>query len=167
VASDDDDVLHSTTSDAAVATADTPTAAPTPPYLSPIIRDGYNRTSLIPARDCQWSAVKVRWRKLTADQIDSVAARFMFDTSGGKCRHYAEEMAGVFDDAGRRTKSGNVVDWDIKDAAGAKLPVTADAIRHSEYEWYVDLLAVVSGQRPEWEEKPRGPECTAENEVKN
>lgn len=125
-------------------------------YLSPIIDDGQNRTSVIPAKPGLYSAVQIRWRKLDADSIDIVAARAAADPGSGFCRHYAQQLA-----------KHNVVDWDIKDSKGNKVPVKALFIRKSESDFYNALVAVCEGRKPEWEIPPRKPAETAKDEEKN
>lgn len=147
------------------AETETVNAAPEP-YLSPLIPDGYNRTSTIPARPGRWSAVTLRWRKFSADQVSLIAARAIRE-GNGFCRHEADEMAPKPDATLNVTRPGNVIDWDLQDAAGAKLPVTAASIRAADPDWYACLLAVVSGERPEWEIPAADASGLATNQLKN
>ncbi len=128
-------------------------------YISPVIDDGQNRTSLIPAEAGKWSAVRLRWRKLNADQISAIAARSVIEAGGGQCKHYAEELA--------KRPGGNLIDWDIQDDKGQKLPVTVAAIKALDYDFYACLIAVVCGEKPEWEEPSKGSEGLTGNELKN
>jgi hypothetical protein len=136
------------------------------PYLSPIIPDGYNKTSTIPARPGKWSAVTLRWRKFSADQVSAIAARSVRG-GDGFCRYEAEEMAPRKDAATGLLRPGNVIDWDVKDAAGNKAPVTVEAIKNADPEWYAALLSVISGEKPEWEIPVRDATGLATSELKN
>jgi hypothetical protein len=116
-------------------------------YLSPVIEDGYNRVSVIPEREGRWNAVRLRWRKLSADEISAINARASLDLLGGYCQHYAKVMA------------EKILDWDVKMANGSKAPITAETIQRMDFDFYTDLRNVVSGERPEWEEGgPQGDE---------
>jgi hypothetical protein len=124
-------------------------------YLSPIVNTNQTNVSVIPARDGLWSAVRLRWRKLTAEQIETIVVRAAADDEGGRVRHAATIMAGQRDEDGQLIKPGNVIDWDIRDTKGKKLPVTAEAIRDCDYLFYLELLAVVCGERPQYVQQPK------------
>ncbi len=129
----------------------------TEPYISPVISDGYTKVSLIPGQPGLFSPVRLRWRKLSADQISAIAARSVTEPGGGQCKHYAEELA--------KRPGGNLIDWDIQTADGGKLPVTAAAIKALDYDFYSCLIAVVCGEKPGWEEPAS--DASPEAQLKN
>ena len=102
-------------------------------YVSPFIADGYTLTATIPAVPGHWSAVQIRYRPLSADEESEVWAKQRLAPSEPMTRWYAELFA---------TK---ILDWDIKDAAGKKLPVTAENIRRLSPQFYDVLKSYVDG----------------------
>ena len=100
-------------------------------YLSPFIADGYTRDATIPAAAGRWSAVQIRYRPMSADEESQALVGLRLAPQQSMVRNYAEVLA---------TK---IIDWDIKDLDGKKLPVTADNICGLAPAFYDALKAIV------------------------
>lgn len=100
-------------------------------YLSPFIGDGYDKEATIPEIPGRWSAVRIRYRPMSADEESQCLVGLRLAPQQSMVRNYAEIMA---------TK---IIDWDIKDRDGKKLPVTADTICGLSPGFYDAIKAIV------------------------
>jgi hypothetical protein len=119
-------------------------------YISPFIGDGYDESATIPAMPGKWSEVKIRYRCISADEESEVFAKQKLFPTRSSVAHFAELMA---------TK---IQGWDLKDRAGNKVPVTADAIKGLSPLFYDVLLQHINGTLPSDQMKTH-----LEGEVKN
>ena len=110
-------------------------------YLSPFIPDGWTLKATIPAVPGHWSAVTFRYRPLSADEESEVWAKQRLAPAEPMTRWYAEVFA---------TK---ILDWDIKQADGTKLPVTAENIKRLSPQFFDLLKSYVDGTQTGDQEK--------------
>ena len=110
-------------------------------YLSPFIPDGYTLNAVIPAVPGHWSAVKICYRPLSADEESEVWAKQRLAPSEPMVRWYAEIFA---------TK---ILDWDLQDRDGKKVPITADNLRRLTPQFFEVLKSYVDGTQTGDQEK--------------
>lgn len=100
-------------------------------YLSPFVGDGYDKEATIPAVAGRWSAVRIRYRPMSADEESLALVGLRLAPQQSMVRNYAEVLA------------QKILDWDIKDRDGKKIPVTADNICGLAPAFYDALKTIV------------------------
>lgn len=126
-------------------------------YVSPFIPigDGYDRTATIAALPGLWSKVRFRYRPAAAHEVSAVYQRAARAEVAEVIEPHAELLA------------RKIIDWNIKDAAGAKVAVTAEHIKQLNYDFYGVLRQTVYGEIVAADEETGEAHPTSEDAVKN
>lgn len=91
-------------------------------YLSPYIGDGFDLEGEIPELPGRYSAVKIRYRPLSADEESLIFSTIRQQPAESVTKIYAATFAGT------REQPGNLRAWDLKDHKGNKVEITAENI---------------------------------------
>ena len=112
-------------------------------YISPYVGDGYDELVTIPAVPGRWSAVQVRFRRLSKDEESLIFAKKNLDPLSSLARLYAE----VF--VGGNGKKAKLLGWDLKrkNAQGElePLPISVETICGLAPTFFDTLLGYVEG----------------------
>lgn len=117
-------------------------------YVSPFIPDGYTISATIPAEPGRWSAVKINYRPLSADEESAIYARKAFAPLMPIARLYAEAFAGDGPE-----NPPKLLGWDLKDREGKPLKVTAENIRQLSPQFFEVLKSYIDGSQLVEQEK--------------
>lgn len=130
-------------------------------YISPFIKGTEPREATIPATPF-WSAVKIRFRPMSADEESIVLSKFRIGEQAGIPTSWVACHAEAF--GGTREAKGNLLDWDVKDENGHRINVTQENICSVHPDFFNALYAILLGRMPA---APESTETQREAEVKN
>lgn len=112
-------------------------------YVSPFVGDGYDTEVTIPASPGQWSAVKLRYRPLSAVEESVIFAKKNLQPDEPITRFYAEAFAP------KPPAKAKILGWDLKrkNEAGelVPLPITAASIEGLSPPFFALLKGVIDG----------------------
>ena len=96
-------------------------------YLSPFIDDGMEGEFTVPAVDGRWSEVKGNYRPYCAADESAAYAKSQIFPGVGTVKYFAELFA------------QKIKGWNIKDAKGQAVPITADNIGKLDPDFFAIL----------------------------
>jgi hypothetical protein len=112
-------------------------------YVSPFIADGSTREATIPENPGFWSAVKIRYRPMSADEESVIHSKLRIAERHGSPASAVAIYAEAF--AGTTEAKGNLLDWNLKDENGHKLNVSQQTICRLHPGFFDALMVILIG----------------------